>query len=427
MINREDFENFNSLLPGETLINLKAHLNYMTKSKEKKEFDSDDTKDQKKIGQGIFQGAIFLALWAGFFASGFVFYSFYSWQKDVAMATQGVQEVSKGSVIEVNFTARMNRKSVEKSLEIIPSLKVDWHWEDDKHLRLTPQEELHPATTYSVKIADAKTAWMISQETLEFQFAPPSLPQVEKAFPVNESQGAPINQALTVNFDQPLRDDFKLKVKISPKEQAGNFKVDFSPNRDQLILRPSQELPYETPYSWEVVLEHKHYPDFSQPLLHNSFVTKEAPVLVYAFNRQGEPTATEVRTEEIEPQILEGRYIHIDISSQALFLFEDGEERGAFKVSTGKRGMDTPLGEFQVMGKSRRPWSGEYELFMPWFIQFTGQGHGIHELPEWPGGYKEGANHLGIPVSHGCVRLGVGPAKQVYDFVEVGTPLVVTQ
>ena len=59
---------------------------------------------------------------------------------------------------------------------------------------------------------------------------------------------------------------------------------------------------------------------------------------------------------------------------------------------------------------------------MPFWMQFTGMGHGIHELPEWPGGYKEGAAHLGIPVSHGCVRLGIGPAQTVYNWADKGTP-----
>jgi lipoprotein-anchoring transpeptidase ErfK/SrfK len=51
--------------------------------------------------------------------------------------------------------------------------------------------------------------------------------------------------------------------------------------------------------------------------------------------------------------------------------------------------------------------------------------YGLHELPEWPNGYKEGASHLGIPVSHGCVRLGVGAAVRVFNWVEIGTPVVI--
>ena len=46
-------------------------------------------------------------------------------------------------------------------------------------------------------------------------------------------------------------------------------------------------------------------------------------------------------------------------------------------------------------------------------------------LPYWPSGYREGTNHLGIPVSHGCVRLGIGPAKTLYDWAEIGTTVAI--
>jgi len=58
-------------------------------------------------------------------------------------------------------------------------------------------------------------------------------------------------------------------------------------------------------------------------------------------------------------------------------------------------------------------------------MAFVGSKYGLHELPEWANGYKEGQNHLGIPVSHGCVRLGIGDAAQVYNWAEVGTPVYI--
>ena len=89
-------------------------------------------------------------------------------------------------------------------------------------------------------------------------------------------------------------------------------------------------------------------------------------------------------------------------------------------------GMETPQGQFSIYNKTPRAWSKTYALFMPFWMAFLPSGEmGIHELPEWPGGYKEGANHLGTPVSHGCVRLGVGDAKEVYDWAEIGTPIII--
>ncbi len=88
--------------------------------------------------------------------------------------------------------------------------------------------------------------------------------------------------------------------------------------------------------------------------------------------------------------------------------------------------MDTPKGKHQIYNKHPRAWSNKYGLYMPYWMAITTDGRfGIHELPEWPGGYKEGQNHLGIKVSHGCVRLGVGPAKVVYNWADIGTPVIV--
>ena len=40
-------------------------------------------------------------------------------------------------------------------------------------------------------------------------------------------------------------------------------------------------------------------------------------------------------------------------------------------------------------------------------------------------GYVEGENHLGMDVSHGCVRVGYDEAPILYDMVEVGTPIII--
>lgn len=115
--------------------------------------------------------------------------------------------------------------------------------------------------------------------------------------------------------------------------------------------------------------------------------------------------------------------ISITLSKQVLKQQLGGVTLATFRVSTGKPGMTTPVGDYKVLEKSPKAWSRAAKLWMPYWMKFTNRGHGIHELPEWPGGKKEGANHLGIAVSHGCVRLGIGPAKTMYDWAEVGTAI----
>ncbi|MDD3190692.1 MAG: L,D-transpeptidase [Candidatus Pacebacteria bacterium] len=142
-------------------------------------------------------------------------------------------------------------------------------------------------------------------------------------------------------------------------------------------------------------------------------------------NRYIVPESSQVKEEiEIVPYITEGKYIDISISNQVMTIFEDGFKVNEFLISTGRYGMSTPLGEFSVKSKEVNHWSNRYKLWMPYSMNFYGP-YFIHELPYWPNGYHEGEEHLGTKVSHGCIRLGIGPARYVFDWAEIGTPIYV--
>jgi hypothetical protein len=130
--------------------------------------------------------------------------------------------------------------------------------------------------------------------------------------------------------------------------------------------------------------------------------------------------------EQFDPKF-DQRNIVVTLSNQQLQEKFGDLTLATFTVSSGKPGHATPKGTFHILAKSPRAWSHLASLWMPWWMEFTKVGDGIHELPEWPNGTKEGANHLGKPVSHGCVRLGVGPAQQIYNWASVGTPVTVAQ
>jgi lipoprotein-anchoring transpeptidase ErfK/SrfK len=57
------------------------------------------------------------------------------------------------------------------------------------------------------------------------------------------------------------------------------------------------------------------------------------------------------------------------------------------------------------------------------------QGFGIHALPcfDISCHYVEGSKDLGVPVSHGCIRLSNTNAIWFYDNVPIGTAVVVSK
>jgi len=124
------------------------------------------------------------------------------------------------------------------------------------------------------------------------------------------------------------------------------------------------------------------------------------------------------------------KYIKIKLSEQNLYAYEDNEVVYKFQTSTGRPGMETPTGDYAIQNKFPVQYSPEYELYMDNWMAITPSGSmGIHSLPYWI--YKDGshvyedADHLGTPISHGCIRVSLVNSKLLYDWAEVGIPVFI--
>lgn len=142
----------------------------------------------------------------------------------------------------------------------------------------------------------------------------------------------------------------------------------------------------------------------------------------------GRPDGMEVKAAwsplTAEPVALK-KSIRINTKTQRLERLVQGIAIDARPISSGKASTPTPLGTYRILNKSPKAWSRMAGLWMPYWMGFTKRGHGIHELPHWPSGRREGSNHLGVPVSHGCVRVGLDAAKELYDWTPIGTSVQV--
>jgi len=122
------------------------------------------------------------------------------------------------------------------------------------------------------------------------------------------------------------------------------------------------------------------------------------------------------------------RYVIVSLADQKMEAYDNGQRVFEAIVSTGRPGRDTPRGVFNIVNKHPRAYSKVAALWMPYWMAFHHDGEywlGFHELPEWGNGVKEGEEHLGLPFSGGCIRLGVGPAQQLYDWAEPGDTILI--
>ena len=102
--------------------------------------------------------------------------------------------------------------------------------------------------------------------------------------------------------------------------------------------------------------------------------------------------------------------ITVDKSSQHMSVSVDGARRYEWPVSTGRAGYDTPNGTYKVNRMDADHLSQEWDNApMPHTMFFDLHGHAIH-------GFFD-VKHLGLAVSHGCVRLSPDHASTLWDLV----------
>ncbi len=99
-------------------------------------------------------------------------------------------------------------------------------------------------------------------------------------------------------------------------------------------------------------------------------------------------------------------------------------------ISSGHYETPTPRGNYKVFEKMELRIGFKYPHYhMPWWQQWKSGGYGLHGLPYLAkdGGtfWKEAENHMGWPVSHGCIRTLDRDAETLYKFTTIGTPIVV--
>lgn len=110
-----------------------------------------------------------------------------------------------------------------------------------------------------------------------------------------------------------------------------------------------------------------------------------------------------------------GKWIWIEVAQKRLTLYSGTEQLKVYPIATGARDTPTPLGAFRISGRFKSELSGFGTRFLrlnvPW-----GQ-YGIH------GTNKPGS--IGGSVSHGCVRLTVRDAEELYALVPGGALTVI--
>lgn len=124
-----------------------------------------------------------------------------------------------------------------------------------------------------------------------------------------------------------------------------------------------------------------------------------------------------------EEALYEGEYVVVNLNEMNIYLKQGATTLEVLPIiSIGKPGSyyETIGGAHTGDYKIQKHFSSIGHVYMPWSTHVFGNFF-IHGIPYYPDGRKVSSEYSG-----GCVRLTDEDARKVYDFVEKGTPIIVT-
>ena len=130
-------------------------------------------------------------------------------------------------------------------------------------------------------------------------------------------------------------------------------------------------------------------------------------------------TATETSKPDSEkipekPEQQYKKFIRIDLAKQKAFIIEDNSVTWETDISSGRESNPTATGSYSVSDKHEYWVSTIYNIPMPFFLRLSGGEMGMHAgwLP-------------GFPASHGCIRMPLEKAKELFSKTDVGTRVII--
>lgn len=137
-------------------------------------------------------------------------------------------------------------------------------------------------------------------------------------------------------------------------------------------------------------------------------------------------TSNNINTLNIES--LTSNLIYVNLKDQITYIYKGSinnwNKIKSFKCSTGIESEKTPTGIFDVRERGAWFFSDKYNQGGKYWVQFYGD-YLFHSVPYNKDQSEVVDYTLGVPASHGCIRLKTEDAKWIYDNIESGTKVII--
>lgn len=323
-----------------------------------------------------------------------------------------------GDTVVVAFRLPISEQDAKESFNIRPLVEGELVWlEEYRELHFVPLVGFNPDTLYTVAIE--KRGWFSAQVAGGSQqrtFQPVELP-------VKFNARVPGQESIYYITESGLKRERSMEVFLS---YQGNKKEDIRAiDIDTLSLYPDNTLVHleNDPRVYKIEEGSLRFIQDVEAFDAFSFDWSAiAPVSLAEFNSysKGDPISIPAPTTPYK-ETARGKLIDVDLEKMKFTLWDSGEIVDEFPVAGKGNPTSGPTrkGLFVVLTKEVNHFSSLSKVWMPWSMQYSGD-YFVHEWPYWPNGTLISSKY-----SAGCIRLNQGDAKKVYDFADVGTPILV--
>lgn len=138
-----------------------------------------------------------------------------------------------------------------------------------------------------------------------------------------------------------------------------------------------------------------------------------------------EPTAAPAAPQEIPTRLV------LKLNQRRVEVYRGETLEASYPVAVGKAGWETPTGEFEVLSTVENPgWTS------PWTNEVLPPGPDSPLGDRWIAFWTDGENMIGFhgtpnrasvgqAASHGCVRMYNEHIRELFELVQIGTPVTV--
>lgn len=174
-------------------------------------------------------------------------------------------------------------------------------------------------------------------------------------------------------------------------------------------------------------------PAIVKPSIGANLATPRKPVTPNSIPTAGQnaPVKPAVTAATSQPPVADLITLTLKLKEKKVYVHKDGKVIANYPVAVGKKGWETPTGEWQVMEKITNPaWTN----FKNGKVVAPGAKNPLGE--RWIGFWTDGKDVIGFhgtpdvksigkAVSHGCVRMFDRDVKALFPLVKVGTTVKV--